>query len=133
MPEEIEVTHLAGTRVLIVDDSPSAAAALVGIARVYGMDAEFAESGAEAIRRVVACERSERPFDFVLVDWQMPGMDGLECIEGMLSQGAQSASTIVMATALGREELLAKAQRKDLAVDTVLQKPITPMAFLDAV
>ncbi len=133
VPEEIEVTHLAGTRVLIVDDSPSAAAALVGIARVYGMDAEFAESGAEAIRRVVACERSERPFDFVLVDWQMPGMDGLECIEGMLSQGAQSASTIVMATALGREELLAKAQRTNLAVDTVLQKPITPMAFLDAV
>jgi two-component system, NtrC family, response regulator HydG len=64
------------TRVLVVDDEASARSGLEKLLRQEGFDVESAESGAAALSL-----REERPFDVIVTDLKMPGMDGVELMK----------------------------------------------------
>ena len=68
------VEHLAGRRVLLVDDNATSLRYLSRQAERWGMEPATAASGAEALRLL---ERDAR-FELALVDLEMPGMDGVE-------------------------------------------------------
>jgi hypothetical protein len=66
------------------------------------------------------------------MDWQMPGLDGIETVQRLRSgTGQVQVPTIIMATAYGREEVLADA--KALGIDTVLVKPVEASVLLNAI
>ncbi|HLK63449.1 MAG TPA: response regulator [Bryobacteraceae bacterium] len=64
---------LGGTRVLVVEDNPVNRKLVERMLEKLGCSVVVAEEGAQAIE----CVRHQE-FDLVLMDWQMPGMDGLE-------------------------------------------------------
>ena len=71
-------SDLRGRRVLIIDDNPHARAVLAGMLTSMTFVADEAASGEEAIEMVrQAAEAGER-YEIAFVDWQMPGMDGIE-------------------------------------------------------
>ncbi len=118
--------------IFTVDDSDIARNTIAETVRGLGWQEEAVASGAEALHRLRDRVHGGRRFDALLIDWQMPGMDGLEtsrrireeCLEG-------TAPVIVMVTAFNREEVL---RGPDAAVaDAVLVKPITPSALYNAV
>jgi CheY-like chemotaxis protein len=69
--------NYAGLRVLIVDDNDSARMALQHILDTAGCQVTAVSGGAEAIGALRAAGR-EAPYQLVLMDWNMPGMDGIE-------------------------------------------------------
>jgi CheY-like chemotaxis protein len=70
----------------------------------------------------------------VLLDWKMPGMDGVECTR-LLSQRESRrhpTPTVLMLTAFSRDEALQRLAEQQLSVGAFLTKPVTPSTLFDA-
>ena len=91
--------------VLIVDDFRVAQLSLAKILKRRGISADLVSSGEEAIEYLDA----KRP-DLILMDYMMPGMDGLKAIETIVGNPETSYVPVVLCTANSRDELRVKAQ-----------------------
>ncbi len=77
-PEERRfVPDLSGIRALVVDDNPLACEILTEALKSFALKVDSAASGEQAIRELSAADTHD-PYQVLLIDWQMPGMDGLE-------------------------------------------------------
>jgi PAS domain S-box-containing protein len=124
LPEELEEL-----RVLVVDDHPTARTILSRYLESFGFATAEAASGAEALDEL---ETAELPYQLVLMDWKMPGMDGIEAARRIhASEKITKQPEIIMVSAYGREELAEQAQAE--GIDSFLVKPISPSTLLDAV
>ncbi|WP_431102725.1 response regulator [Roseateles noduli] len=113
-------------RVLIVDDNRVAREILAALCQGLGLQVEQCVDGARALRAVHAATREHRPFDWVLMDWKMPSLDGVATAARLL-QEATPVPRIVMVTAFGNDDGLYEAMT---ALPTgqplpVLGKPVT--------
>ena len=64
-------------------------------------------------------------YDLVLVDWQMPRLDGVEAVRRMREQLGDATPAVVMDTAYGRDEAMNAAQSSGVRLGPVLTKPVT--------
>lgn len=114
--------------VLVVDDHPIAREVLLSTVTGLGWRGAAVGSGAEALARL---RETDETFDVLLLDWRMPGMDGIETAEAIRSRVPNgTAPIILMVTAHDRDQL-APALAK-VAIDGILVKPIAPSHLLDA-
>jgi CheY-like chemotaxis protein len=66
-------------RILVADDSPNVREMLMTALALKGYEVSGVSDGEEALAKVTAANVSERQYDAVLLDYAMPGMDGLTC------------------------------------------------------
>ncbi|QKY01483.1 response regulator [Janthinobacterium lividum] len=125
--------ELLGLRVLVVDDNASAREILSTMARSFGLEVDLADSGHSALRTMVEAERKGLPYDLVLLDWRMPGMDGVETLQRMQSGAVTHIPSVIMVTAFGRDDAQEAAARQKIALPAVLTKPVTPSTLLEAI
>jgi len=124
---------LRGARVLVVDDNDAAREVLVHMAGTLGLRAWTANGGHEAIRVVVEADAREEPFDLLLLDWKMPGMNGVDCAKELARMPlAHPPRTVLMLTAFHRDEMARALAAERLTVAALLTKPVTPSTLLDA-
>jgi len=124
---------LHGARVLVVDDNDAAREVLVRMAGSLGLRATAVDGGDEAIRAVVAADVRGEPFDLLLLDWKMPGMNGLDCARQLARTSlAHPPPTVLMLTAFCRDELMRGLAAAQVSVAASLTKPVTPSTLLDA-
>jgi CheY-like chemotaxis protein len=64
--------------ILVVDDGQDARRSIGAMARTLGAVVTLADSGQEAVERIAGSLHADRPFDVVLMDAQMPDVDGLD-------------------------------------------------------
>ncbi|MBF0555063.1 MAG: PAS domain S-box protein, partial [Nitrospirae bacterium] len=69
---------LTGLRVLVVDDNSSAREIMLSMLMSLKFDASAVNSGMDAIAELQRAQSDNKPYGLVLMDWQMPGMDGVE-------------------------------------------------------
>ncbi len=69
---------LRGRRVLIIDDNSQARVVLSGMLTNMTFAADAAPSGEEGIEMVHQAAKRGEPYEIVFIDWQMPGLDGIE-------------------------------------------------------
>ena len=122
---------LRGRRVLIIDDNAQAREIESSMLTSMTFVVHEAPSGLEGIEMVQQAASRNEPYDIVFVDWQMPGLDGIETgkrIRGL--PGLAVPPHLVMVTAYGREEVLKQAE--EAAFDNVLIKPVTPSMLFDS-
>jgi PAS domain S-box-containing protein len=129
--------ELAGLHLLVADDSATAGAALVNTAAALGWTADLVTSGAAALG--LAQARLEQPgfYDALLLDWQMPGQDGLataalirEALRERM-EASREPPVVIMVTAYARDALLDEPGMA--VVDALLSKPVTPSALYHAI
>ena len=120
VPAELKVTQpqLAGKRLLIVDDNVTCGQMLVQQGRDWGMLMRVAQSGPEAL----ALLHQGEPFDLILLDRQMPGMDGLALAAEIRKQPYHQKLPLVMLTSIGQPETSEKSVIANFAA--FLNKPI---------
>jgi signal transduction histidine kinase/CheY-like chemotaxis protein len=117
-------------RVLVVDDNPMARHVLAGLSRAFGLAVTEADNGMDALDLVDEAARAGEPFAIVLLDWQMPGMDGVECARRLLAAAPRPA--LLMTTGYGGNALNDHLAAAALPVGDVLIKPIASATLYDA-
>src|SRR6516164_5205533 len=124
-------SDLRGRRVLVIDDNSQAREVLSSMLTGMTFVVDEAASGLEGIEMVrQAAERAEA-YDIVFVDWQMPGLDGIETGKRILALPTLSTPPhLVMVTAYGREEVLKQAEAAHF--ENVLIKPVTASMLFDS-
>jgi two-component system sensor histidine kinase/response regulator len=125
--------ELLGVRVLVVDDNASAREILSTMARTFGLEVDVASDGAQALRLIAEADKKALPYDLTLMDWKMPGMDGVETVRQLQGQHLNKMPTVIMVTAFGREEAMGSAQDRGVDLQTVLTKPVTSSTLLEAI
>ncbi|MGE5492525.1 MAG: response regulator, partial [Actinomycetota bacterium] len=116
-------------RILVVDDNPTARMVMEKLVGTFGWQPDLAASGEEALKRM---EAAGEPYDIVLMDWKMPGMDGLETSRRIRESTREGPPpVIIVVSAYGREMILRQAAETE--VDALLVKPVTASMLMDAV
>ena len=122
---------LHGRRALIIDDNAQAREIESGMLTSMTFIVHEAPSGLEGIEMVQQAAARNEPYDIVFIDWQMPGIDGIETGKRIRAlPGPATPPHLVMVTAYGREEVMKQAE--DAAFDNVLVKPVTPSMLFDS-
>jgi len=123
-------SDLRGRRVLIIDDNPHARAVLSNMLTNMTFIADEAASGEEAINMVRQAANRNQRYEIAFVDWQMPGMNGIETGKRIMRiPDLQTPPHLVMVTAYGREEVLKQAEESGF--ENVLIKPVTSSILFD--
>jgi len=122
---------LRGRKMLVVDDNESARMVMADILKSMSFKVLTANSGQEAITEIETAKQAGAPFDIVFLDWQMPGMDGIETAQKIAELGLAHTSQCMMVTAHGREEVIAGAHQAGIA--DVLTKPVNHSILFDSV
>jgi signal transduction histidine kinase/CheY-like chemotaxis protein len=123
------IPDLAGVRCLVVDDNAQACEILTDALRVFALRADSVSSGEDAVREIAAAD-SHDPYRLILMDWHMPGMDGMEASRIIKrNDRLQHVPKIVMVTAFGREDVRAKAE--EIGIESYLLKPVNSSLLYD--
>ncbi|AMK75020.1 MULTISPECIES: PAS domain-containing protein [Methylomonas] len=132
------VLPLHNLKLLVVDDCENTREAVHMSARSLNWDTTPVASGRAAIVEVLASLENAAPYDVLLLDWQMPGVDGMSVAESIRVSLSGDKSDpprtpiILMVTSSYSRQLL--ASHADMShVDGVLSKPITPSSLYNAV
>lgn len=122
-------TALTDVRALVVEDNALAREILADALRRFLSRVECVSSGEEAIRELSRADQDD-PYELVLMDWHMPGLDGLESSRMIKQPGRlKNVPKIIIITAFGREEI--RLQAEGMGIDGFLQKPVTPSVLVE--
>ncbi len=97
---ELGERPLAGLRLLLAEDSSDNRRLLGRFLRDGGAEVELATNGREAIEHARAAEELERPFDVILMDMQMPEVDGYEATRQLRTSGCETPIVALTAHAM---------------------------------
>ncbi len=119
-------------RILAADDNPAARQIMQEIFEQWGMAIDLVASGQEAIAACRDAAERGQGYDLVLLDWKMPGMDGVETVRLLHeTQRLPRVPAILIVTAYGTDDLVTQAG--STGISAFLSKPIDPRALLDAI
>jgi PAS domain S-box-containing protein len=122
-------TAFAGTKVLVVDDNRTNRMILARMLAGFGFRAEEAGSGAEGIARLKQAALTGDPFRLMLLDMQMPGMDGEHAAVIVKNTPGISDTPIIILTSLGSRGYVSRL--KDIGCEGFLTKPVKQSLLLE--
>ncbi|MDZ4099713.1 MAG: response regulator, partial [Methylophilaceae bacterium] len=124
VPEELN-----GLKVLIVDDNVAARTILAGQLAFLPLEIDQVTSGQEAIEAVNQSQ-SSKPIDLILMDWNMPRLNGMETARKIKQdQSLKKIPLIIMVTAFGHDDVRREAEALNL--DGFLIKPVNQSTLVD--
>jgi PAS domain S-box-containing protein len=99
-------SELRGMKVLVVDDNATSRSIFQDMLESFSFKVSVAASGEEGITELEAANK-DKPFELVIIDWKMAGMDGIEASKRIKNHtGLSKIPAIVLVTAYGREEIM---------------------------
>jgi len=126
-----QFVDLSGKRALVVDDNAAAREILQKQLESFSFAVSQVSSGEEALAELRKSS-GDQPYDLVLMDWKMMGMDGVEAVKHIREDPSISQiPSIIMVTAYNRDEINKEAENID--IDDILTKPIMPSMLLNAI
>ncbi|MBO6038960.1 MAG: response regulator [Acidaminococcaceae bacterium] len=115
-------------RVLVIDDDPVACEHAKVVMGQVGINCEAALSGEEGVEMVRVRRARREPYNLILVDWKMPGMDGVETTRRIRSIIGNDTAIIIL-TSYNWYDIVDEATRA--GVDTFVPKPLFAATVLD--
>jgi len=120
---------LTGLRVLIVDDNATNREILDHHTRAWKMTNANASNGKEALQKLRAAADAGTPFELVILDMQMPEMDGLMLAKAIKEDSTISGAKLVMLTSLGNH--MEPNELKAHCIEACVLKPVKQSRLFD--
>ena len=124
--KKIPYTMFNGKKVLIVDDSNSWLEILAHLMNLFGLEVQLAQSGKKAIEIL---KNNTNEFDLILIDWNMPEMNGIETCKIIENELEISADKIILISAYTLETILEALE--EAKINKYIHKPINPSILND--
>nr|MBL0714927.1 response regulator [Desulfobacterales bacterium] len=122
---------LRGMKVLVVDDNATSRNIFKDMLESFSFHVTLVASGQEGLS-ALADAPVDAPFELVIMDWKMPGMDGIEASRRIRAhRGLPRVPAIIMATAYGREEIMRLSD--EIGLEGYLIKPVNPSVLFDTI
>jgi signal transduction histidine kinase/CheY-like chemotaxis protein/HPt (histidine-containing phosphotransfer) domain-containing protein len=122
---------LQGLPVLVVDDNATNRKILEAMLKHWLMVPELAQSGAQGLAALEQVASAGNPFPLVLLDAQMPEMDGFSLAERIKQNPRLAGATIMMLTSAGQRGDVARC--REVGISVYLIKPIRQSELLEAI
>ncbi len=119
--EELDVSCLEGIRVLVVDDDRDVLENTKNVLDGFGMRGDCSATGNEAVSLTAQAFADGDGYEAIIVDWIMPGMDGLETIR-QIRDKVGDATPIVLVSAYDWTEIEEEASQA--GVSAFVSKPL---------
>jgi len=127
----LEFRDLRGVRLLVVDDNATNRRIVEEIVLGWGMRPTLVEGGDPALAALRQARDEGKPFELVLLDFQMPDMDGFDVAARIQRDPTLGATTIMMLSSVGQR---GDSQRcRQLGISAYLVKPVRQTVLLDAI
>ena len=123
--------NMKGLKVLIVDDTDTNRLILNKTLSELGALVSEAENGHEGLSELKRAKELSNPYELVLLDCRMPGMDGFEMMERVRSELGVNGTTIMMLTSDTRGGDISRS--RELGVASYLVKPVKKNDLLSAI
>jgi signal transduction histidine kinase/CheY-like chemotaxis protein len=127
----LQSTQLRDLHVLIVDDNFTNRRVLHGMLSRWGMSPTAVDGGRAALQAIEVAQNAGHPFPLILLDGQMPEMDGFALAEQIQKNAQLMNATIMLLTSAGH--LGDAARCRELGISAYLVKPIRQGELLDAI
>jgi PAS domain S-box-containing protein len=123
------IPDLQNMHVMVVDDNPTAREILATYLEAFTFRVDKAANANEMFRLL---EETREPYGLIVLDWLMPGMEGLEAARKIKTEtGDEVAPRIIMVSAFSSGEVVDKPGGEH--IDRFLSKPVSPSHLFDAV
>jgi CheY-like chemotaxis protein len=120
---------MRGRRVLVVDDNATNRSVLRHYLTAWGVESEEVADGPQGLAALRAGVGGGQPYDIAILDYQMPGMDGLELAQTIRAEpGLASLKLVLLTSIVQRGEV---EQARQAGIDAYLTKPIRPTQLSD--
>jgi signal transduction histidine kinase/DNA-binding response OmpR family regulator len=129
--EEISLTSIKGLHILIVDDNSTNRLILREMVSRWGFTFVEVDGGEKALGAMWMAKSEGKPFNLALLDFQMPGMDGLELARKIKSSEELSGTAIILLTSAGNKEEIDYC--KKIGIEGYLNKPVIRNVLLDKI
>jgi two-component system, chemotaxis family, chemotaxis protein CheY len=113
-------------KMLVIDDSKAMRGFLTALAKDFSFDTQEAEDGRAGLDTLIKTDPRE-PFDIVLVDWDMPRMNGFEFVQFVRKNHDYDGMKIMMVTTNNTAEKIGMAL--EAGANDFLMKPVTREAL----
>lgn len=133
LPMEIESTcksrnkqprfDWSGKKILVIEPNDHSQEALAPILRNYGMDYHFVKKGRLGLEELTKVQRTQAPYDYVLVNSKLPDQTGMETCLTLKSLGLSPSPKVILLSNYGGR--LPKQELKKLGIDLTVNKPVT--------
>jgi CheY-like chemotaxis protein len=122
-------TDVIGMRVLVIDDNTTSRNALDLTLRGLKFIPDTAASGESALVKLQLDQTKAKRYGLILLDWKMPGLDGLETLELIRKDPAYAEIPVILMSGYDSTEIQAKAL--SCGMDAFLNKPINASQLLN--
>ena len=120
-------------RVLLVEDNPVTAELLQRDGCSLGWNVEVEQTGTAALQAVVRADKQDKPYQVILLDWQLPDNEGTAVAQSLIDRLGSDAPPVILISAYGRESLNDVLCGDNPPFCDFLSKPITPVQLSEAV
>jgi PAS domain S-box-containing protein len=124
-----DVAGLRGLRVLVVDDHEVNRRVLIDLTANWGIRSGSSSSGEEALQALRAAQASGDRYDFVVLDYQMPGMDGPALAAAIKADSTLREAVVVMLSSVGQWAEV--RHMEGASIDACLVKPVRQEQLLN--
>ena len=114
-------------KVLVVDDSDTMRQILCSLLAQFGCAAHVAANGMKALDEIAS---ASQPYDVILMDWRMPGLNGIETSSRIQTTGNEQKPRIILVSAYEHEDV--KPEALKAGISEFLLKPVSPSSLFDA-
>ncbi len=122
---------LRGMRALVVDDNATSLGALCEILDSFDVDCVALADGGAAVEEFDRAQAAGAGYRFVLVDWTLQGVTGLEVIQRMRERAPSASTEFIMVAADRLPEVEERVREARIA--GLVSKPTTPSSLLEAI
>ncbi|MBF0507003.1 MAG: response regulator [Nitrospirae bacterium] len=123
--------NIKGLKVLVADDNLTARTILQEMIESLNFRVVTAESGLDALDKLRSTPADD-PFSLVVMDWRMPGLDGIESSRRIRKDLKMSdLPMIIMVTAYGRDEVIHQAE--EAGINAFLIKPVSESLMFNTI